>query len=53
MKSDEFLAKVRDRGEYASHEEAADVTRTILARLGERLTGGEAKDLASQLPAEL
>jgi uncharacterized protein (DUF2267 family) len=53
VKSDEFLAKVRDRGEYASHEEAADVTRITLARLGERLAGGEAKDLAAQLPAEL
>lgn len=53
MKSDEFLAKVRDRGEYASHEEAAHVIRITLARLGERLAGGEAEDLASQLPAEL
>jgi uncharacterized protein (DUF2267 family) len=40
-------------GEYASHEEAADVTRITLARLGERLTGGQAQDLAAQLPAEL
>jgi hypothetical protein len=29
------------------------VTRTVLARLGQRLAGGEAKDLAAQLPVEL
>jgi uncharacterized protein (DUF2267 family) len=53
VKSDEFHANVRDRAEYASHEEAAHVTRLTLARLGERLTGGQAKNLAAQLPAEL
>jgi uncharacterized protein (DUF2267 family) len=53
VKYDEFLAKVRDQGEYASNDEADHVTRTILARLGERLATGEAKNLAAQLPAEL
>jgi len=53
MRYEEFMAKVRDRGEYTGIEEADGVTRTVLARLGQRLAGGEAKDLAAQLPVEL
>lgn len=53
MRQDEFLAVVRERGEYADNDEAQRVTETVLALLGERLAGGEAKDLASQLPGEL
>src|SRR6266576_557720 len=54
MTYDEFMAKVRDRGEYTGIEVAAGVmTRTGLARLGQRLADGEAKDLAAQLPVEL
>lgn len=53
MKSQEFLAAVRERGEYADLSEAERVTRTVLELLGQRLGGGEAKDLAAQLPQEL
>lgn len=53
MKYDEFLAKVRDRGEYADNQEADQVSGIVLARLGERLATGEAKDVAAQLPVEL
>lgn len=53
MNYDEFLAEVRDRGEYTSTNEADDVTRIVLARLGERLATGQAKDLAARLPVEL
>ena len=53
MRYDEFLAKVRERGEYTDNDEAARVTETVLALLAERLSGGEPKDLASQLPGEL
>ncbi len=53
MTYEEFMAKVRDRGEYIGIEEADGVTRTVLARLGQRLAGGEAKNLAAQLPVEL
>lgn len=53
MRHDEFLAVVRERGEYADNDEAQRVTEIVLALLGERLAGGEAKDLASQLPGEL
>lgn len=53
MRYDEFLAKVRERGEYTDNDETTRVTETVLALLGERLSGGEPKDLASQLPGEL
>ena len=53
MRHDEFLAAVRERGEYADNDEAQRVTETVLGLLGERLAGGEAKDLAAQLPGEL
>lgn len=51
MKDYEFLAKVRERGEYADQAEARDVTRVVLGVLGERLAGNEPRDLAAQLPA--
>lgn len=53
MKTDEFYAKVRDRGNYESAAEAERVTNTVLGLLGRRLAGGEAKDLAAQLPPEV
>jgi uncharacterized protein (DUF2267 family) len=53
MKYDEFMAKVRNRGEYADREEAEQATEAVLQVLGERLTPGEAEDLASQLPGPL
>lgn len=53
MNRDEFLGKVRERGEYADRAETERVTRTVLAVLGERLGGVEAKDLAAQLPGDL
>ena len=53
MRYDEFLAKVRDRGEYADQAEADRTTRVVLGLLGRRLVDGERKDLAAQLPGEL
>ncbi|MFF3343127.1 DUF2267 domain-containing protein [Streptomyces flavidovirens] len=53
MRHDEFLARVRERGEYANQEEAAQVTKAVLDVLAHRITPGEAKDLAAQLPAPL
>src|SRR5579884_1945149 len=50
MKAHEFLAKVRERGEYADQAEAQRVTAAVLGVLSERLAGGEPSDLASQLP---
>ncbi|TFV87108.1 DUF2267 domain-containing protein [Blastococcus sp. CT_GayMR20] len=53
MKAHEFYAKVRERGGYDDAAEAQRVTAATLALLGQRLVGGEAKDLAAQLPPEL
>lgn len=53
MRSDEFLKNVTEVGGPSDAESAAVVTRTVLDNLGKQLKGGEAADLASQLPAEL
>jgi uncharacterized protein (DUF2267 family) len=52
MKYEEFIARV---AEYAdlSEEDAEKLTRATLATLAERITGGEAQDLAAQLPGPL
>ncbi|WP_326686411.1 MULTISPECIES: DUF2267 domain-containing protein [unclassified Streptomyces] len=50
MQQEEFLARVRERGEYSDTKEAAMVTEAVLSVLASRLTPGEAADLASQLP---
>lgn len=53
MKYQAFMAKVRDRGEYADRTEAWQATEAVLHVLGERLTPREADDLAAQLPGRL
>lgn len=53
MSYDEFLAAVRDRGEYASRDEAEKVATSVLEVLATRIPPGEAKDLAAQLPGPL
>jgi len=53
LKYDEFIAQVRHRAGLGSHTEAERTTRATLETLAERLAGGEAHDLASQLPPEL
>jgi uncharacterized protein (DUF2267 family) len=53
MKYDEFINQVQQRGLLDSREEAEQATHATLWTLGERLAGGETKDLASQLPAEM
>ncbi|MFF5536484.1 DUF2267 domain-containing protein [Streptomyces cinerochromogenes] len=53
MKLAEFLAQVRDRGEYRSQEEAEDISAAVLGVLAARITPEEAEDLAAQLPAPL
>ncbi|MFI9582696.1 DUF2267 domain-containing protein [Streptomyces sp. NPDC052236] len=53
MRYDEFLARVRERGEYANQDEAAQVAKAVLQVLAHRITPSEAKDLASQLAAPL
>ena len=53
MRYDEFIGQVRHRARLGSHGEAERATRATLETLAERLAGGEARDLASQLPPEL
>jgi uncharacterized protein (DUF2267 family) len=52
MTYDEFIKHVRDRTGL-EREQAEAVTRATLETLAERLTGGEADDLAAQLPKAL
>lgn len=53
MKYEEFLARVRERGEYVDQAEAERVTYAVLRVLATRLPPGELKDLAAQLPGPL
>ncbi|MFF7366578.1 DUF2267 domain-containing protein [Streptomyces tricolor] len=53
MRYDEFLARVRERGEYTDQDQAATITEAVLGVLAQRITPGEVDDLASQLPGAL
>jgi uncharacterized protein (DUF2267 family) len=53
VRYDEFLGHVQHRAGLDSRAEAERATRATLETLAERLVGGEAHDLAAQLPAEL
>ncbi|MGN9779489.1 DUF2267 domain-containing protein [Micromonospora sp. H33] len=52
MNSAEFLNAVAERAGLPPHE-AVTVTRATLTTLTERVSGGQARDLATQLPEEL
>jgi uncharacterized protein (DUF2267 family) len=52
MKYDEFLAAIRERGEYTDIAEAERVARVILSAFAARLNPDEVDDLAAQLPPE-
>ena len=53
MTFDQFLGRVQNRGHMDSREEAQRATRATLETLAERLAGGEASNLAAQLPREI
>src|SRR5260370_16536893 len=53
MKHDEFIGRVQHHARLPSRGDAERATRATLETLGERLAGGEPKDLASQLPPEI
>ena len=53
MKFDDFVGRVHNRAQMASTGEAVGAIRATLQTLGERLYGGEADDLAAQLPEEI
>jgi len=50
MKHDEFIGQGQHHARLSSRGEAEIATRATLETLAERLAGGEANDLASQLP---
>ena len=52
MNDKEFFRSVAQRAGL-SREEAADLTRATLKTLADRLSGGEARDLAVRLPGPL
>lgn len=49
----DFLRRVQRLGELSSRDEAETATRLTLAALGDRISGGQAADLAAALPGEL
>ncbi len=53
MNYKEFLGQVQHRLELAELGPAVRATRAVLTTLGERLSEGEATDLASPLPMEV
>ncbi|EMF01754.1 hypothetical protein H340_05109 [Streptomyces mobaraensis NBRC 13819 = DSM 40847] len=50
MRNDAFLEAVRERGAYASRQEADRAARVVLALLGAHLVGEERNRLAARLP---
>jgi uncharacterized protein (DUF2267 family) len=53
VKYDEFIAQVQRRADLSTKDEAERAIRATLETLAGRLAGGEAKDLAAQLPPEI
>ncbi len=53
MKYHEFLGQVQHRARLADLDAATRATRCTLETLGQRLFGGEAHNLAAQLPPEI
>lgn len=53
MKYHDFLNTVVDRGVAGDRDQAERITRATLETLGERITQGEATDLAAQLPQDM
>lgn len=53
MTHEEFVGQVQNLGHLSSTAEAERAIRATLETLAERLAGGEASDLAAQLPAEI
>lgn len=53
MTHEQFIGLVQNRGHLDSRDDAERATRATLETLAERLAGGEADDLAAQLPREI
>ncbi len=53
MQENEFIGLVQEAGHLETVDRAQVATEAVLETLGESLTGGEAEDMAAQLPDEL
>lgn len=53
MRRDDLYDEIRERGDLRSTDAARDAAKATLETLGERITKGEAEDLADGLPDEL
>lgn len=53
MQDDEFYALVQEAGHLETTDRAQVASEAVLETLGETLTGGEAEDVAVQLPDDL
>lgn len=53
MKQEEFITHVQSAAQLDSRQEAERAVQATLETLAERLVGGEAENLAAQLPKEL
>lgn len=53
MDREEFLNRVTSYGDLPSVEHAEQLTDTVLGTVGNRITAGQAHDLATYLPAEI
>jgi uncharacterized protein (DUF2267 family) len=53
MQYDDFILRLATRAGLDDREKAAQLARATLQTLAERITGGEARDLAEQLPQGL
>jgi uncharacterized protein (DUF2267 family) len=53
MNFDEFIGQVQHRARLSDRAHAERATRAVLETLAQRLSGGEPKDIASQLPPEI
>lgn len=53
MKYHDFIGKVQQRARLGTTEEAMRATHATLETLGQRLYGGQASNLAAQLPSEI
>ncbi|MDF3294163.1 MULTISPECIES: DUF2267 domain-containing protein [Streptomyces] len=50
IRSEEFLERIRERGEYDTRQEAERAARVVLALLGAHVVGQERSALAARLP---
>ena len=53
MNYDDFVGEVQHRARLSSSADAVNAIRSTLETFGRRLSGGEAEDLAAQLPEEI